>query len=60
MRVMASLGLCITPAPELYVANEKTVALTQPIGRDGIPCMYVYDVTLTLASFTAVTNGIFV
>lgn len=41
MRVMASLGLCVTPTPELYVANEKTVALTQPIGRDGIPCMYV-------------------
>lgn len=43
MRVMASLGLCITPTPEVYVANDKTVALTQPIGRDGIPCMYVGD-----------------
>jgi hypothetical protein len=56
---MVSLGLCITPTPEVYVANEKTVALTQPIGRDGIPCMYVNDVTLTLASFAAVTNSIF-
>lgn len=56
MRVMASLGLCVTPTPELYVANEKTVALTQPIGRDGIPCMYVGDVTWTLASRRAVTH----
>lgn len=43
MRVMASLGLCVTPTPEVYVANEKTVVMTQPIGRDGIPCMYVGD-----------------
>ncbi|KAJ5486764.1 hypothetical protein N7530_001064 [Penicillium desertorum] len=48
MRVMASLGLCITPTPELYVANEKTVALTQPIGRDGIPC--IYDLTFPTLS----------
>lgn len=60
MRVMASLGLCITPTPEHYVANEKTMALTQPIGRDGIPCMYVGDVTWTLACVRAVTNRPFV
>jgi len=41
MRVMVSLGLCNTPAAEVYQANDKTVALTQPIGRDGVPCMYV-------------------
>jgi hypothetical protein len=41
MRVMVSLGLCTTMAPEVYRANDKTVALTQPIGRDGVPCMYV-------------------
>ncbi|KAJ5550319.1 hypothetical protein N7535_001740 [Penicillium sp. DV-2018c] len=48
MRVMASLGLCATPAPEVYVANEKTSALTHPIGRDGIPC--IYDLTLPTLS----------
>lgn len=41
MRVMASLGLCTTPAPEVYQGNDKTVALIHPIGRDGVPCMYV-------------------
>ena len=56
MRVMASLGLCVTPTPELYVANEKTVALTQPIGRDGIPCMYVGDLAWRITSLRAVTN----
>ncbi|CEJ62264.1 hypothetical protein PMG11_10767 [Penicillium brasilianum] len=44
MRVMASLGLCSTPASGVYRANDKTVALTQPIGRDGIPC--IYDLTV--------------
>ncbi|KAJ5835382.1 hypothetical protein N7447_001408 [Penicillium robsamsonii] len=43
MRVMASLGLCVTPTPDVYVANDKTLALTHPIGRDGIPC--IYDLT---------------
>ncbi|GKZ17726.1 hypothetical protein AbraIFM66951_010868 [Aspergillus brasiliensis] len=48
MRVMTALGLCANPESEVYVATEKTVALTQPIGRDGIPC--IYDLTLpTLA-----------
>lgn len=47
---MASLGLCSTPEAGVYRANDKTVALTQPIGRDGIRCMYakfrVFDSTL--------------
>ncbi|KAJ5668679.1 hypothetical protein N7462_009749 [Penicillium macrosclerotiorum] len=48
MRVMASLGLCTAPVPEVYQANEKTVALTQPIGRDGVPC--IYDLTVPTLS----------
>ncbi|KAJ5532994.1 hypothetical protein N7494_009546 [Penicillium frequentans] len=40
MRVMASLGLCTTPEFQVYKANEKTAALTQPAGRDGVPCIY--------------------
>ncbi|PYH40352.1 S-adenosyl-L-methionine-dependent methyltransferase [Aspergillus saccharolyticus JOP 1030-1] len=48
MRLMASLGLCMNPTPEFYRANAKTAALTQPIGRDGIPCIY----DLTLATLT--------
>ncbi|GKZ78280.1 hypothetical protein AnigIFM56816_001836 [Aspergillus niger] len=48
MRVMTALGLCANHESEVYTANDKTVALTQPIGRDGIPC--IYDLTLpTLA-----------
>ncbi|KAB8238223.1 S-adenosyl-L-methionine-dependent methyltransferase [Aspergillus alliaceus] len=48
MRVMAALGLCASVEPEVYIPTEKTVALTQPIGRDGIPC--IYDLTVpTLA-----------
>ncbi|OJZ91573.1 hypothetical protein ASPFODRAFT_122497 [Aspergillus luchuensis CBS 106.47] len=48
MRVMTALGLCANPESEVYIATDKTVALTQPIGRDGIPC--IYDLTLpTLA-----------
>ncbi|PYH91832.1 S-adenosyl-L-methionine-dependent methyltransferase [Aspergillus ellipticus CBS 707.79] len=48
MRVMTALGLCASNESEIYVANEKTLILTQPIGRDGIPC--IYDLTLpTLA-----------
>jgi hypothetical protein len=39
MRVVASLGLCTTTEFQVYRANEKTAALTQPAGRDGIPCM---------------------
>ncbi|OJJ96619.1 hypothetical protein ASPACDRAFT_1890997 [Aspergillus aculeatus ATCC 16872] len=46
MRVMASLGLCTTPAAEHYAANEKTAALIAPIGRDGVPCMYVYPLPM--------------
>ncbi|OQD70227.1 hypothetical protein PENDEC_c025G00270 [Penicillium decumbens] len=48
MRVMVSLGLCNTPAAEVYQANDKTVALTQPIGRDGVPC--IYDLTVPTLS----------
>ncbi|KAL5363602.1 S-adenosyl-L-methionine-dependent methyltransferase [Aspergillus floccosus] len=48
MRVMTALGLCSSVECEVYRANEKTEALTQPIGRDGVPC--IYDLTLpTLA-----------
>jgi hypothetical protein len=39
MRVMASLGLCTSTEPEVYRATEKTASMTQPIGRDGVPCM---------------------
>ncbi|KAJ5195583.1 uncharacterized protein N7498_009021 [Penicillium cinerascens] len=48
MRVMVSLGLCTTPTAEVYRANDKTVALTQPIGRDGVPC--IYDLTVPTLS----------
>ncbi|KAJ5637781.1 hypothetical protein N7490_007660 [Penicillium lividum] len=44
MRVMESLGLCKSPEFQVYKANEKTVAMTQPAGRDGIPC--IYDLTI--------------
>ncbi|OGE50223.1 hypothetical protein PENARI_c018G01254 [Penicillium arizonense] len=47
MRVMTALGLC-SLSSEAYVASEKTVALTQPIGRDGIPC--IYDLTVPTLS----------
>lgn len=42
MRLMTSLGLCSTVAPNVYRANEKTTALNEPIGHDGVPCMYVH------------------
>ncbi|KAJ5669927.1 uncharacterized protein N7477_005290 [Penicillium maclennaniae] len=48
MRVMVSLGLCITLGPEMYRANDKTLALTQPVGRDGVPC--IYDLTVPTLS----------
>ncbi|KAJ6114020.1 hypothetical protein N7523_007337 [Penicillium sp. IBT 18751x] len=48
MRVMVSLGLCITLSPEIYRANDKTLALTQPVGRDGVPC--IYDLTVPTLS----------
>ncbi|OQE25365.1 hypothetical protein PENSTE_c006G07472 [Penicillium steckii] len=48
MRVITSLGLCSIPAPEVYQANDKTVALIQPIGRDGVPC--IYDLTVPTLS----------
>ncbi|PWY74331.1 S-adenosyl-L-methionine-dependent methyltransferase [Aspergillus heteromorphus CBS 117.55] len=48
MRVITALGLCASPEFELYFANDKTPVLTQPIGRDGIPC--IYDLTLPTLS----------
>ncbi|KAJ5223976.1 hypothetical protein N7468_008518 [Penicillium chermesinum] len=48
MRVIVSLGLCSPSGVEGYRANEKTVALTQPIGRDGVPC--IYDLTVPTLS----------
>lgn len=39
MRVMAALGLCASIEPEVYLPTDKTIAMTQPIGRDGVPCM---------------------
>ncbi|KAL4868719.1 hypothetical protein BDV12DRAFT_185763 [Aspergillus spectabilis] len=48
MRVVTALGLCANPEPEVYQANTRTAILTQPIGRDGIRC--IYDLTMpTLA-----------
>ncbi|CAI7656068.1 unnamed protein product [Penicillium bialowiezense] len=35
-------------APETYIANAKTVAFTQPIGRDGLAC--IFDLTLPTLS----------
>ncbi|OGM51361.1 O-methyltransferase [Aspergillus bombycis] len=48
MRVMTALGLCANIEPEVYLPTDKTIAMTQPIGRDGVPC--IYDLTVpTLA-----------
>ncbi|KAL2847641.1 S-adenosyl-L-methionine-dependent methyltransferase [Aspergillus pseudodeflectus] len=48
MRVITALGLCANPQPEVYQSNSKTFMLTQPIGRDGVRC--IYDLTMpTLA-----------
>ncbi|KAJ5586653.1 hypothetical protein N7450_006440 [Penicillium hetheringtonii] len=41
MRVMVSLGLCASPTSEIYRATDKTATLIHPIGRDGVPCMFV-------------------
>ena len=41
MRVMTALGLCASYEPEVYMATDKTRAMTEPIGRDGVPCMYI-------------------
>lgn len=41
MRVMVSLGLCASSASEIYRATDKTATLIHPIGRDGVPCMFV-------------------
>ncbi|KAJ5699001.1 hypothetical protein N7462_001006, partial [Penicillium macrosclerotiorum] len=48
MRVMTSLGLCSSSEAEIYKATEKTIAMTKPIGRDGVPC--IYDLTVPALS----------
>ncbi|KAB8251311.1 S-adenosyl-L-methionine-dependent methyltransferase [Aspergillus flavus] len=48
MRVMAALGLCASIEPEVYLPTDKTIAMTQPIGRDGVPC--IYDLTVPTLS----------
>ncbi|KAL4921372.1 S-adenosyl-L-methionine-dependent methyltransferase [Aspergillus aurantiobrunneus] len=48
MRVVTTLGLCVSSEPEVYRPNSRTAILTQPIGRDGVRC--IYDLTMpTLA-----------
>ncbi|KAL2870602.1 S-adenosyl-L-methionine-dependent methyltransferase [Aspergillus lucknowensis] len=48
MRVVTALGLCASSEPEVYRPTSKTGMLTQPIGRDGVRC--IYDLTMpTLA-----------
>ncbi|CAI7568446.1 unnamed protein product [Penicillium bialowiezense] len=44
MRVMSALGLCTNIEPEVYRPNSKTITMTQPIGQDGVPC--IYDLTV--------------
>ncbi|CAG8054166.1 unnamed protein product [Penicillium salamii] len=44
MRVMSALGLCTNIEPEIYRPNEKTIPMTQPLGQDGVPC--IYDLTV--------------
>lgn len=39
MRVMTSLGLCSSVEAEVYYPTDKSLAMTKPIGRDGVPCM---------------------
>ncbi|CAG8109699.1 unnamed protein product [Penicillium olsonii] len=48
MRVMSALSLCTNIEPEKYRPNEKTITMTQPIGQDGVPC--IYDLTLPTLS----------
>ncbi|KAJ5786949.1 uncharacterized protein N7503_012161 [Penicillium pulvis] len=48
MRVMTSLGLCSSVEAEVYCPNDKSLAMTKPIGRDGVPC--IYDLTLPALS----------
>ncbi|KAI9926344.1 hypothetical protein MW887_004108 [Aspergillus wentii] len=40
MRVMAGLGLCASHESEVYSPTDKTLAMTQPIGRDGVSCLF--------------------
>ncbi|KAJ5523664.1 hypothetical protein N7494_010314 [Penicillium frequentans] len=48
MRVMTSLGLCSSVEAEVYCPTDKSLAMTKPIGRDGVPC--IYDLTLPALS----------
>ncbi|KAJ5259610.1 hypothetical protein N7478_012591 [Penicillium angulare] len=48
MRVMCSLGLCESSETEVYRTTDKTISMTKPIGRDGVPCLY--DLTLPALS----------
>ncbi|KAJ5912258.1 hypothetical protein N7504_001141 [Penicillium tannophilum] len=48
MRVMTSLGLCSSVVAEVYYPTDKSLAMTKPIGRDGVPC--IYDLTLPALS----------
>lgn len=48
MRVMASLGLCSSPESGVYIANSKTSIMTEPTGKDGVRCMYVFRVYIFL------------
>ncbi|KAJ5764772.1 hypothetical protein N7520_004331 [Penicillium odoratum] len=48
MRVITSLGLCLSIEAEVYHPSEKTLAMTKPIGRDGVPC--IYDLTVPALS----------
>ncbi|KAJ5767127.1 uncharacterized protein N7511_004743 [Penicillium nucicola] len=44
MRVMTALGLCASTEAEVYRPTDKSLSMTQPIGQDGIPC--IYDLTV--------------
>ena len=42
------IWFCNTPNSDVYRPIDETVAFTQPIGRDGVPCMCVgYPVLLS-------------
>ncbi|KAJ5301840.1 hypothetical protein N7508_006703 [Penicillium antarcticum] len=44
MRVMTALGLCTSTEAEVYRPTDKSLSMAQPIGQDGIPC--IYDLTV--------------
>ena len=39
MRVIVSLGLCSSSEPEVYTANDQTVVMIEPAGKNGVGCM---------------------